>query len=425
VCFQHQQIKGESVKNLVTVPIYTCEHIPCGTEVSKDTKYCNNHKEANNVCVTCGRQECVCGRKECVKCGAIIVLDENGKESLTLTHTCKGKFGQDVYICERKGCQQRVNSKDDIFCYRHQKQIIDFTKPERIPCGFKGCSRTTLPHFKFCFNHKDSKPETIKSVKECCHVQSCYMHKQTNASSVCNTKCGGHFCTHWVGCKPPVIITEAPVVVSELKQKKQYREVVTGEKEAPVKNQTNPNARERQQRIDGNLPVLPLYYYDDTVGKYFWRGVVYKAKDLDGIVKFFTDWHCVSDNDGVALLFDKVTNTHKEIQFTFLKGDDCVSSVCPVPMPSGKLALCSKEMKREDFPREVQMMTVDNQDQRKNAVVNCSGSMNDHDEFVHFSDTFNNQCGSPYVSNNIVYYQHHRTDSKSNYGFYKHSILNF
>jgi len=44
--------------------------------------------------------------------------------------------------------------------------------------------------------------EILENYKECCHTTSCPMKTQTSINEVCNVKCGGHNCTHWVGCKP-------------------------------------------------------------------------------------------------------------------------------------------------------------------------------------------------------------------------------
>jgi hypothetical protein len=49
------------------------------------------------------------------------------------------------------------------------------------------------------------RPETIgeaRALQECAHMANCPMKLATSSTGVCNVKCNGHNCIHWIGCKP-------------------------------------------------------------------------------------------------------------------------------------------------------------------------------------------------------------------------------
>jgi hypothetical protein len=185
----------------------------------------------------------------------------------------------------------------------------------------------------------------------------------------------------------------------------QYKKVV--HKEAIVAQHGEVNSPLRQIKTKSPYGLKPLYIKQSD--GYIRNGVIF-AVNTDGKIRPYTATHVTGKE-----CFYKNNDRFYSIRFTPLNGDLSVSEDA-VPFV-GKPLKMSEDV--SDRPEALQLHTLDINDDSE-ALVNCSGTW-DGDKYIHSSDTFGSQCGSPYVYNGIVYATHAATDSKFNYGLSVHA----
>jgi len=57
-----------------------------------------------------------------------------------------------------------------------------------------------------------SRNERKSPVTQCAHYKGCRLHTATSWNKLCDTKCDGHTCVHFVGCTPKYTISDTPLL---------------------------------------------------------------------------------------------------------------------------------------------------------------------------------------------------------------------
>jgi len=160
-------------------------------------------------------------------------------------------------------------------------------------------------------------------------------------------------------------------------------------KESAFSDLSNQQSSARQVPHNLKAPLVPLYILRD-------RGYVRAGVGFMGIaeskVSLYSAWHVVKEGAYIK----KESNTWREVKFTHIGNDFAVSS--------DKISVSGAAFKIANTPttngKDYRLYTL-RVDDDKPMMVQCNGSVVDG-RFKHSSDTFPAQCGSPYVSNNVV-----------------------
>jgi hypothetical protein len=177
-------------------------------------------------------------------------------------------------------------------------------------------------------------------------------------------------------------------------------------KEAKVADLGNYDSVYRQSAQELVKPLAPIFILLDD-GSYVSNGVMFRAREQDGLQHMYTSFHVV---DGHKTFYRDAGSKYLPIKFTQIgEGDEAIAENVPIP---GK-AFCMDRVSVR--PELLRLYTLDVNTHRQKTVA-CSGYW-DHGEFRHTSDTFPGQCGSPYVENNIVRAIHNSTNFEANAGY--------
>jgi hypothetical protein len=160
-------------------------------------------------------------------------------------------------------------------------------------------------------------------------------------------------------------------------------------KESAFSDLSNPQSFARQVPHNLKAPLVPIYILRD-------RGYVRAGVGFLGIseskTSFYSAWHVVKDGAYIK----KAPNIWREIKFTQIGLDFAVSS--------DAISISGSPFKIAHTPttngKDYRLYTL-SVDEDKPMMVQCNGSVSGG-RFRHTSDTFPAQCGSPYVSKNIV-----------------------
>jgi hypothetical protein len=259
----------------------------------------------------------------------------------------------------------------------------------RLSCGYVTCTNFAKSgEIPFCKYHEKAHESNVEDV----------IPSQTNVQDIEQKEKKQK--------KQVSTEVEKPGKDTETKQKesvvpgpsiKKLKPVYRTVPESVVSEPSNQQSSARQVPVKITAPIAPIYILRDR--GYVRAGVGFLAISQSK-TNFYSAWHVVKDG-----AYIKKGNTYRELKFTQIGSDFGVSSD-PTGIQGSPFKLAIEPTKNG---KSYRLYTCD-VESGEYKTVQCEGSLY-QGRFRHTSDTFPAQCGSPYVSNNIVDAFHTQTVS--------------
>jgi len=205
----------------------------------------------------------------------------------------------------------------------------------------------------------------------------------------------------------------APALFVEKKEEEEKRsdsQLVV--QEATVADPTNVDSVHRQIPNQQVKAIAPIYVrsdkaLDDATVPFVRWGVCFRAKNIDtDKINIYTAYHVVRDRES----WIKIGENLLEVLWTRVGRDFAMSEDCS-NIPGRVFKIDPNNRKR---PTDLRLYTLCVTDDAQR-LANCHNGVWSDDNFSHKTDTFNHQCGSPYVTDNTVEAFHTSTSYDENH----------
>jgi len=327
------------------------------------------------------------------------------------------KEGPEEAICLVPQCGQKSGSFD--FCGGHfgkflksyQKQeIIDIipldlakkiraikmTKELKV-CAYTKCINTVSADRIFCTLHYNKDlPEQyiVSSAKDAYKKQAIFLDSSQSTTN---------------------IVVESGKNQPPISSLQKFMKKSSKKKEGVVMSNGNNESVYRQNEYGGMAPLVPIYYSQD--GEMRRAGVAFLGKyKTDTSARWFTAYHVVKSYgpDGPETGFVKINGEYKKFTWKHEYGD--------LASMEGK-NMVFKGMKPYTVATEEETIKLGDTFDGTMYTINVTddvqmcakvyGIVDHHEVLTHGSDTFDGQCGSPYISSGKVYFIHGYFDQEN------------